>query len=155
MPDRREAAPARRAREQAHARRIETMRRAAHGPLADYYAGYRAGMVRGRATAADAESRAREALAEAALRGTEADPRRLAWGCGYHDGQRWAAVTAHRGLLRLAIVVVGEGSARGFARHHWGLDEGNVRQMLAGRRPLPADHYGALLDLVASVGDRA
>lgn len=138
----------------AHARRIEMVRRVAPGPLAEYYAGYRAGMVRTTRTAADeSQDAARQALAERALRGEEPDLSRAAWGCGYHDGQNWHDVTAHRGLLRLAILLAGDGSARGFARMVWGIDEASVRQMLAGTRPIPASRHAELLDRVAGAAE--
>lgn len=142
------------ARYVAHAARIDGLRRVETPLLREYCMGYRAGMIRWRAreqhaAVTDAESRARDRLAREALRGRVADRLRAAQGCGYHDGQVWWDVTQHRGLVRLAIVAYG-GSARAFAREVWGVDEGSVRQMLAGTRPVPADRYTQLLDLIGA-----
>lgn len=136
----------------AHLHRAKIFESASAGPLAEYWRGYRLGMVDSSTDGESAERQGRERLAESALRGDEADVRRLARGCGYHDGRVWSDVTQHRGLLRLAIVVVGGGSVRGFAVGSWGVDEGSVRDIVAGSRPVPAKHYQRLLDLVAAEG---
>jgi hypothetical protein len=142
-------------RYEAHARRIDALRRVVAEPLASYYAGYRAGMVRalaGADQADDAERLARDRSAYAAVAGDAGqDASHAAWGCGYHDGQAWWDPTQHRGLLRLAIRTASPaGSARAFAREVWDVDEGSVRQMLAGTRPVPADRYTQLLDLIGA-----
>lgn len=139
----------------AHARRADLLRRHALGAASrGYWAGYRTGMVRWHArdqgaAPDDTEARNRDALAEAALRG-EAESDRLAWGCGYHDGQHWDDVTQHRGLLRLAVETAGAGSVRGLAQRVLGVDDASVRQMLAGTRPVPATRHAELLDLVSA-----
>lgn len=145
-------AGARHPRYAAHARRAEALRRVSAEPLASYWAGYRLGMVRtlreDRA-AATGEERARDHRTAAALRGERdgslADYAR--W-CGHHDGQQWADVTQHRGLLRLAIAATGR-SVRAFALDVLGIDDASLRQMLAGTRPVPATRHSELLDLVA------
>lgn len=135
-----------------HARRADVMRQDADSePARQYWAGYRVGMIAALAEsedalADDAEHQARDDLAERALRGEERDPSRAAWGCGYHDGQRWSDPRQHRGLLRLVIETQGGGSVRGTALGLLDVDDSSVRQMLAGTRTVPPQVHAALLD---------
>lgn len=138
----------------AHAHRADGLRRVLPDPLASYWHGYRLGMVRGDRPPASSEERARDSLLAAALRGDEVPTQRLALGCGDHDGRRWADVTAHRGILRLAMALHG-GSVRGLARYGWQEEDESVRQMLAGTRPLPADRVPSLHELALAAMDDA
>jgi hypothetical protein len=137
----------------AHTTRARGLASCSTEPAASYWAGYRLGMVRasrGDLTAQRSEEETIDRHVSTALVG-EADrglPDFARW-CGYHDGMRWADVTQHRGLLRLAIGVAGV-SNRTFASR-FGVDESSLRQMLAGTRPVPATRHAELLDLV-SVG---
>lgn len=135
-------------RYQAHARRIDLLRRAApDGQLRDYWTGYRAGMVRSLGEPAnDREAEARGRLADEAVRGDARDESREAWGCGYHDGQRWSEPSAHLGLLRLVIRREASGSVRGAARQVLGIDERSMRRYVAGETRLGADLHAELMD---------
>lgn len=138
----------------AHARRIALLQRAADEVAREYLAGYCAGMAQAtRAADLSSEDAARSRLAEAAIAGTLDRPSRLAWGCGYHDGRVWETATAHRGLLRFAAHRLAGGSMRALARKVLGIDEGNLRQMLRGTRPVPADLRDELLDRVLGLPD--
>lgn len=142
-------------RYQAHAARADTLARYSAAPLSDYWSGYRRGMVRADREALSDEDRAVDAYTDRALRGDDTlTAEEVARWCGYHDGRHWSDVTAHRGLLRLAIVAVGGGSLRGFADGTWHVDEASVRQMAAGKRPIPATRHAELIDLIAAEVDR-
>lgn len=134
----------------AHARRAEILKSASPEPLASYWTGYRQGMVRGDREAPDDDDAARDRHTAAAIAGDDEGSgiNTFARWCGYYDGQRWTDVTAHRGLLRLAIAVRGE-SNRAFARETLGIDDGSLRQMLEGTRPVPATRHAELLDLAS------
>lgn len=132
----------------AHARRIEILRRGARGEVRDYYDGYRSGMIRSTRTAdPEDQDRARSATAAAALRGEIDTPSRLAYGCGYHDGQHWADERQHRGLIRLAAHRLTGGAVQALARDVLDVDDASLRQMLAGKRPVTPDVAAALRDL--------
>jgi len=132
----------------AHARRIDVLRRAADDPIVrEYYTGYRHGMVRSTRDADGQETDdARAELAERAIAGEIDTPSRLACGCGYHDGLRWADPTQHRGLIRLAAHRQASGSVRALAREVLGVDEGSLRRLLRGERPIPAGLLEELRD---------
>lgn len=133
----------------AHARRAEILKSASPEPLASYWTGYRQGMARGDREALSDDDAARDRHTAAAIAGDDegAGITTFARWCGYHDGQRWTDVTAHRGLLRLAIAASGLPNSR-FALDVLGMSDASLRQMLAGTRPIPATRHSELLDLI-------
>ena len=113
--------------------RADLWRGLAVSPVAEeYYHGLRLGLVFAGRADADEHGAAR---ARPYHEDDPTDALRYATACGYVDGLQWDTPTAHVGLLRLAILLRTEGSARAYARSI-DVDERTVRRWLAGARPI-------------------
>ena len=97
-----------------------------------YYEGLRLGLVHaGRPNTAQHGT----ARARAYHESDTVDVTAYARSCGYVDGVAWDSPTAHVGLLRLAILLRADGSARAYAATIQ-TDERTVRRWLSGERPI-------------------
>lgn len=140
---------------QRHARRVDALRQIAAPLPASYWQGYRHGMIRWLAESEGAwadssESAALEALADRALLGQELDPHAAARGCGYADGRQWEIPASHRGMLQL--IASDHGSTRNTATALLDLDEGTLRQIVAGARAMPLRVHQRALDYLIAWG---
>lgn len=114
-------------------RRADLWRGLARTPAAEaYYHGLRLGLVHAGRPESDEHGDAR---ARAYYEVDTVDRTAYARSCGYVDGVQWETPTAHVGLLRLAILLHAEGSARAYAGTIE-TDERTVRRWLAGDRPI-------------------
>lgn len=110
-------------------------------PAREYYHGLRLGLVHAGAPESNQHG---EARARAYYAVDTVDRTAYARSCGYVDGLAWESPTAHVGLLRLAILLRADGSARAYAGTIE-TDERTVRRWLAGDRPIAGVTLALLL----------